>query len=998
MKETGSLMRCLHCGNRISLLRKLKDSEFCSDEHRDFYALQQQQMAVSRLMETSSPKHKPLPGLRPDPESDPRALPKGADRRGLATAPDKPSRPPVQPAVAPSAPAASEVQQQRAAVVATPPPPSAAVETPAPAAAPPPSAPPPRGVQPGFRNSTLAHGFVSQFPPNRDWLPRRQRAVEVEAEDLTLQLAAPRFQEKGRRRLNLQGMVALSRSHEWCRVGRQVSVALCQPAMVPASPSTFSEILSLSMHGFVCERALALDRSPYVPQGDPLPAVQAFEPRIAPTAEAGLGIAQLPRACDQPAPKRTIEAIPGPMTEQPARPEVPVRGQIALWGQLPEIDWTVERLDGIAARHEPGLVKLRSPRVRSPQLARLVKPAAGNSGPPIRVRPSVRPPKASVSQLVKLAMPRGAKVPLRFDTPVVGRRALLDLSEEPLSIVLAVRRVAHQPPMWSAGMTLAGLVPLSLRSGAGVALAEATTPALPEWAAPELALPRGPFVRGNDFDPPRCGMVRLTFFVQPRRMEISGPAIPAMRPVISYRWVPIKPELHIAPEADWGSAPRSMAQLTVVASARKEPPALAPLPLTEPLDAVMSPSVAGVRLAAGPMARSSRPTTAGRMMAISLDKCTAKSGNEAPISRLEQISPRPSHQLRKSSLKTVADWQRSRWSSASVYGSALWRIAIGKFSGALDQAPKTVRWGAALGALLLGAFALLPGDGPTVPGDTAWTIANNPGATPAAAPDGQPTGTLPPPPRRVKAPPPARPTPVKGTKAVRAQTPAAAGPGSDQGIGLTSAWDNFQRRLSDRAAVAYTDDFRNGLAEWEGAGDWARSWSYDASGFVRTGGLALLAPSRDLTDYRMEFLGQIERRSMGWVVRAADMRNYFALKLTVVADGPVPEVAFIRYPVINGVAGAASQQLLPISVRSDTVYRVQTEVRGDYYAVTVQGKVVDSWTDARLKRGSIGLFSGKGELARVRWVGVWHQYDTLGRLCALLAPSGLPGRERGANQ
>ena len=225
--------------------------------------------------------------------------------------------------------------------------------------------------------------------------------------------------------------------------------------------------------------------------------------------------------------------------------------------------------------------------------------------------------------------------------------------------------------------------------------------------------------------------------------------------------------------------------------------------------------------------------------------------------------------------------------------------------------------------------------------------------------------------------------------------PAAAG---GDGSSLTGVWDNFQKGLSERAAVAYTDDFRNGLAEWEGSGDWARSWSYDASGFVRTGGLALLASARELTDYRMEFLGQIERRSMGWVVRASDLRNYYALKLTIIGDGPVPEVALIRYPVVNGVAGAASQQVLPIDVRADTVYRVQTEVRGDYYAVTVQGKVVDSWTDARLKRGSIGLFSGKGELARVRWVGVWHQYDTLGRLCALLAPSGLPGRERGANQ
>ena len=80
-------MGCLHCGNRFSLLRKLKDSEFCSDEHRDFYALQQQQLAVSRLMETSSPKHKPLPSLHFEPETDRGALPQGSDRRGIVSAP-----------------------------------------------------------------------------------------------------------------------------------------------------------------------------------------------------------------------------------------------------------------------------------------------------------------------------------------------------------------------------------------------------------------------------------------------------------------------------------------------------------------------------------------------------------------------------------------------------------------------------------------------------------------------------------------------------------------------------------------------------------------------------------------------------------------------------------------------------------------------------------------------------------------------------------------------
>ncbi len=998
MKETGSLMRCLHCGNRISLLRKLKDSEFCSDEHRDFYALQQQQLAVSRLMETSSPRHKPLPGLRhSEPEKDGRALPKGADRRGLGAAQPKSSRPPLEPAVAPRPPAQAQ-SVRRTAHAAEP----VSAQTPVAAAAAATAYPPAQESYTAFqlvhRNSTALHGCVSQFPDTRDWAPRQWRPVEAVAEDLMPLLAAPRFQVKVRRRLNLQPMRALSGSHEWGRPGQLAGMSPCEPALAPPSAETFSEILSLSMHGFVCEKALAIDRAPYVRPLAPFPAVRPFEPRMAPTAEAGLGAGQLPRAHNRPSGIQPVEAQPIQLTGNRAQPAIPVRGKIALRGKLPEIDWTVERLDRMAGRHEPGLVKLRSPRLRSPQLARLVKPAAGSSGPPIRVRPSVRPPKASASYRPTLAMPRGLKVPLRFDTPVAGNRSRPELCQEALGFNPAICRVHRATPPWRPGMTLARLVPLQLRPSVGLALAEGASDcsdgASGFQARCELALPRGPFVRGNDFDPPRCGMVPLSLGVQPRRLAFPGPSVPALRPLVSYRWTAIKPELHVAPEADWGSAPGSMAQLRIGASAMKDARKMAPQG-AEPLDLAFRPSLAGMHSPARPATRSTRPPIAGRLLPVSMDKCTPKSGSEKPVSRLEHIAPKPTHLLRKSSLKTVADWQRNRWTSASVYGSALWRIAIGKFSGALDQAPKAIRWGAAFMALALGAFALLPGDGPSAPRDTSWTMANNPGPPPAEAPP----AAAPLVPRRVKAvPPPVRTTPVKGTRAQRAAPNAGGGAGADAGVSLTSAWDNFQKRIGERAAVAYTDDFRNGLAEWEGAGDWARSWSYDASGFVRTGGLALLAPSRDLTDYRMEFLGQIERRSMGWVVRAADLRNYYALKLTIVADGPVPEVALIRYPVINGVAGAASQQLLPISVRGDTVYRVQTEVRDDYYAVTVQGKVVDSWTDARLKRGSIGLFSGKGELARVRWIGVWHQYDTWGRLCALLAPGGLPGRERGANQ
>jgi hypothetical protein len=951
-------MRCLHCGNRISLLRKLKDSEFCSDEHRDFYALQQQQLAVSRLMETSSPKHKPLPGLQHEPETDRGALPQGADRRGIESAPAPPKE---------AAPSTNRRGPVEAAVAPQPPAKPAAV------------------VRPVYRNSTRAYDFVPNPMAPADWSPGRWHTVEPEAEDLHPMLAAPRLERTTRKRVKYGRMLAISRSHEWGRMGRLIPLPYCETPVGPAWASTFSEILSLSMHGFVCERALTLDRTPYVAPPAPKPEAPSFAGSMPESAEAGLGAGQLPRVQCGGVGLRAVETVVSIDMAGPARPAGVIRANLALRGKLPEIDWTVERLDRIAARNEPGLVRLRSPRVRSPQLARLVKPAAGSSGPPIRVRPTVRPPQPSPFRTIAV-MPSGAKRPLEFDRPVAGVRKQFSFVEEPQQFQFTVRREMARPEAdWRPGIAFGGLVALPLVPASGLALTEGVSGADLESSF-ALKMPAAPFVRSPEFDPPWGGLVRLALKVESRRGGPVSLAKPALRPVVSYRWGPVNPELLLKLDADWDLSTRNLSQLTLGATVSRQALSLAP-PGSEPMIPVIQASFAGVRLILKKSARSTTPVASTKMLPVSLEECTAKPGVSTPKSKLEHIAPKPGHQLRKSSLKTQADWQRSKWSSASVYGSALWRIAIGKFSGALGDASKPVRWLAGVVALALGAFALLPGDGPAAPKDTGWTIAANPGTPVAEAP----------PPKRVRVAPPPPRVAAKVPKPVRVQTAQGGNPASP-GASLTGAWDNLQKRLSERAAVAYTDDFRNGLAEWEGAGDWARSWSYDASGFVRTGGLAVLASGKDLTDYRMEFLGQIERRSMGWVVRAADLRNYYALKLTIVSDGPQPEVALIRYPVINGAAGAASQQLLTMDARTDTVYRVQTEVRDDYYAVTVQGKVVDSWTDSRLKRGSIGLFSGKGELARVRWVGVWHQYDTLGRLCALLAPSGLPGRERGANQ
>jgi hypothetical protein len=210
-------------------------------------------------------------------------------------------------------------------------------------------------------------------------------------------------------------------------------------------------------------------------------------------------------------------------------------------------------------------------------------------------------------------------------------------------------------------------------------------------------------------------------------------------------------------------------------------------------------------------------------------------------------------------------------------------------------------------------------------------------------------------------------------------------------------WKNVNQTISERAAVAYADDFRSGLDAWESRSNLTRSWSYDAAGFVRPGPLAVFKPTVDLTDYRFEFLAEIDQKALGWAFRARDLNNYYAMKLVVVKPGPLPLVHIVRYAVINGREGPHVDKPLPLTVRADMLYRIQVNTRGDDFTIMAQGQVIDFWSDSRLRHGGVGFFCNRGERARLRWVEVSHQYDALGRLCAYLAPYGIEGRNGNIN-
>jgi len=211
---------------------------------------------------------------------------------------------------------------------------------------------------------------------------------------------------------------------------------------------------------------------------------------------------------------------------------------------------------------------------------------------------------------------------------------------------------------------------------------------------------------------------------------------------------------------------------------------------------------------------------------------------------------------------------------------------------------------------------------------------------------------------------------------------------------ITQQWYFAKERIANRAAIAITDDFRSGLDSWRGRSGLTNTWSFDANGFVQPGPLAILKPTEDLRDYTFEFLGEVEQKAVGCAFRARDLDNYYAVKFIEVDSGSIPSMRLVRYAVIKGKEGPHVEKPLPSSIRADMLNRFRVEVHGSDFTILAQGEVVDFFSDQRLPSGGVGFFCSRGEKARLRWVEVSHQYDALGRFCALLAPVGLAGVDK----
>jgi hypothetical protein len=217
---------------------------------------------------------------------------------------------------------------------------------------------------------------------------------------------------------------------------------------------------------------------------------------------------------------------------------------------------------------------------------------------------------------------------------------------------------------------------------------------------------------------------------------------------------------------------------------------------------------------------------------------------------------------------------------------------------------------------------------------------------------------------------------------------------------LDRAGDTIGEVIRSSAPVTLHTEIRSSsLSDWTAVAlhgstvDDPRSWiSAAAPELIRPGSLRIWKKSVSLQNYQMEFMGQLEKRSLSWAIRAADPNNYYASKLVITKPGPLPNARLDRYLVLNG-----KQYDLPPSVPNMTLergvsYRVRVSVQDDRFVTYLNGNYIGAFSDKRLERGGVGFFADDEDPQQVAWVDVSERDSFLGRMLAHFSLFLVPGQ------
>lgn len=209
-----------------------------------------------------------------------------------------------------------------------------------------------------------------------------------------------------------------------------------------------------------------------------------------------------------------------------------------------------------------------------------------------------------------------------------------------------------------------------------------------------------------------------------------------------------------------------------------------------------------------------------------------------------------------------------------------------------------------------------------------------------------------------------------------------------------TTWRDSVRSLwTSHAPVTLTQDFSSGdISDFIGGRiNGRRDWSQDLNG-LRFGKIRIWRKSTSLQDYDVDFLGQIEQKSMGWAYRATDVKNYYGTKLMLSGrpGASEPNANLLRFVMLDGHETDREQRAVPLRLERGVPYQVHLTVKGSRFETTVNRQVVSSWSDTRLTRGGVGFFSEDGEVSTVRWVSLAERDSTLGRLLAYFSMIQVP--------
>jgi hypothetical protein len=137
----------------------------------------------------------------------------------------------------------------------------------------------------------------------------------------------------------------------------------------------------------------------------------------------------------------------------------------------------------------------------------------------------------------------------------------------------------------------------------------------------------------------------------------------------------------------------------------------------------------------------------------------------------------------------------------------------------------------------------------------------------------------------------------------------------------------------------------------------------------------------NLANYKVEFEAQIERKAINWTYRSLNLDNFYASKIVQKRPG---SLEIIRYAVLDGREQLRTKLPIPLMTGNKSLYRVQMQVRGEQFTTLLNGQIVDTWTDTRLRKGGVGFFSEPGERSLIHWVSINEEKEgLLGQILSL---------------